>query len=150
LKTVWLMIGPSGVGKSTWAMKKMEEVGGNCTYLNADSIRGELYGDPSIQGDGNQVFSLLKARYAEALSDPLIDNIFIDNTSLSYRDRKGYYDGKNDFVLVYFKVPVETALQRNSQRTRQVPRDVILRQYRKIQPPTDQEVQAHKVIEVSE
>ena len=147
-KSVYLLIGPSGVGKSTWAMQKIGELGGNCAYFNADSIRKELYGDASVQGKGHEVFSLLKTRYRKALTDPKVENVFIDNTSLTSRDRKDYYDGKSRFVLVCFLVPIETALLRNSLRERKVPEDVIRRQYAKIQPPTAEEIEKYEVTEV--
>ena len=150
MKTVWLMIGPSGVGKSTWAMKKMEEVGGDCAYFNGDSIRKELYGDPAIQGNGHEVFSIMKTRYRKALADPKVANIFIDNISTTHKDRKQYFDGKSSFVLVYFSVPIETALLRNSLRERQVPEDVIRLQYGRLQPPTAEEREKFEIIEVRE
>jgi predicted kinase len=150
MKTVYLLIGPSNTGKSTWAMKKIEELGGKSSYFNADSIRKELYGDASIQGNGKEVFSLLKARYGKALADPKVTSIFIDNTSITHRDRKQYFDGKSTFVLVYFDVPIETALLRNSLRERKVPEEVIRRQYGKLQPPTVEERAVYEVQEVRE
>ena len=38
----------------------------NCIYLSSDAVRAELYGNESIQGDNNKVFSIMLRRAKEA------------------------------------------------------------------------------------
>ena len=47
--TCHFLIGPPGCGKSTFA-KKLAELG-NCRIVSTDAIRGQLFGEESIQGD---------------------------------------------------------------------------------------------------
>ncbi|QQR55771.1 MAG: AAA family ATPase [Candidatus Melainabacteria bacterium] len=55
MKRLLLLVGIPGSGKTTLAEKLIEK-GYHC--LNADSIRRELYGDASAQGDPEQVFAI--------------------------------------------------------------------------------------------
>lgn len=124
---VFMMVGIPGSGKSTAAAKLQEE------YLaevhNADSIREELYGDASIQGDGKEVFGLL---YSRARADVSIGcPVILDNCNVSRRDRKRamkQFRNKNvRFIAVCVDTPVDECLRRNQTRDRVVPEWVINR-----------------------
>lgn len=144
-KTVIIMIGIAGIGKST----KMAELlkGTDHVILNADGVREELYGDPKIQGNPMEVFAVIRRRYLDALMSPKVTHIGLDNTSLSYKLRKQYYklakdlledemiDDMPTFKLVYFEPDLEKALRQNAGRERNVPEDVIRRMANNIQPP---------------
>ena len=53
-----MMIGAPASGKTTFA-HKLAKKKSNCIVLSSDEIRKSLYGDASVQGDGNLVFDIL-------------------------------------------------------------------------------------------
>lgn len=53
-----ITVGPPGSGKTTYAKKYIEEHPGT-VHLSSDKIRAELWGNEAIQGDNNEVFSLM-------------------------------------------------------------------------------------------
>jgi predicted kinase len=125
----------------------------NTAYISANSIRRGLYGDEEIQGDGKEVFALVKELYREALQDDSVTEIIVDNTSMTYRSRKDYYDiatqtgAEVKFIIVFFNVSIETAHIRNLMRERQVPAYVIDRMHAQIEGPTAKERGFCEVIE---
>jgi len=140
---VYMLSGISGSGKSTFINK----VAPHALYLNADSIRKELTGDESDQSVSKQAFEILFERFRNALIDNV--DVIIDNTCLRIRDRKQYYDiirdceystGKRYVVILYSFVPnLEQSLHWNSLRDRKVPDDVIRRQFKNFEPPSEWE-----------
>lgn len=162
-KEIHTLVGIAASGKSTYAERLirnrlMEDfevpmpdnyVDPTC-YLNADDIRKELYGDPTIQGDGNLIFSILRERLETALRDSTTDLIIVDNTSLKYKIRKRYwelahavcpmFDHTFKSYLVYFEPNLERSLKWNQKRERHVPDDVIQGQFDRIQEPTEIEI----------
>jgi predicted kinase len=143
------MTGISGSGKSTAAKKYMT---GDHVYLNGDSVRKELYGDENIQGDGAKVFGIIKSRYDKALKDG-IETIVVDNTSLNPKTRKEYIEkaipAGYEVTIVYLKIPLKVAMDRNSKRDRKVPDEVIQNQFAKLTPPSPEERKICKVVEVT-
>ena len=160
-KVIYTLCGPAANGKSTYTsdlikekLKEnisddLENILQNITVLNADTIRKELYGDPTIQGDGMIVFNKLFDEYVSCLKDDYTELIIIDNTSLTYKIRKRYFRLANTicpmfehtfkYNLVFFNVPIEQALIWNASRDRHVPEDVIIDQYKRYQHATIQE-----------
>ena len=125
LKRLILLIGIPGSGKSTLA-KKLIDKGFHC--LNADSIRQELYGDASEQGDPKQVFSILFQQLEDALAKGL--DIVVDNTNLNPKQRRPILEratkaGYSDIQLWLLDFPLELCLERNQARERSVPEDVV-------------------------
>lgn len=154
-KKVYISIGLPASGKSTWAEIHLP----GATIINADDIRGELYGDPMTQGNPKDVWAIHDLLVRSALLDPGVKTIAITNTSLVPSIRKQYYDLAEEmvflkevdaveFVLVYFDVPLKTCLERNAARNRVVPEEVIIRMSEKITKPTVNEIQEHEVIYV--
>lgn len=164
-KKIFTLVGPAAHGKSTYAKKIIKEVykdkypddwfdRAGWKYLNADLIREELYGDPSIQGDGKEVFGVLFDRYIKRLKDDFTELIIIDNTSLTYKIRKRYYkladticpmfDHTFNYNLVFFTPNLERSLIWNKQRDRQVPEDVIKSQFDRYMGPTEKELKNTK------
>ena len=79
-----------------------------------------------------EVFNEWIRRICEALSDPNIEDIFIDATHLNDRSREKTLsrlpkENISKITNVIFLVPIETCLKRNAQRTGRevVPEDVI-------------------------
>lgn len=129
MKRLILMIGIPGAGKTTLAKRLIAK---GFHYMNADAIRAELYGDEANQGDKEEVFSIFFMRLEEALKQEL--DVVIDNTNLNMKQRKPILDrcqqfGYTDVQLWLLDVPLEICLQRNSQRERIVPEEIVANMY---------------------
>ena len=128
-----MLIGLPGSGKSTWAQRE------GATVLSSDAMRIVLSGDENNQTIHGKVFGamrhLLKSRL-EIGASPTI----IDSTNLRRRDRKAWLRLAKKHgarvEAIYFEVPIETALERNRKRSRQVPEDVIRMMLERLQPPS--------------
>lgn len=155
MKNLYIGIGISGSGKSTFLKTMLP----NAKYLNADSIREELCGDPSDQSKNKQVFETLYQCLTEDMRWDCWDTV-VDNTTLSESNRniiiKTAFDecdrinsSRPNVILIYFIPNLDTALFRNALRDRIVPPDVIKKQYDKICPPTERERKLYKVLEIS-
>lgn len=146
MKNIYILSGISGSGKSTWTKTHHPDA----IYLNADSIRHEIYGDENVQGEGAKIFGILFGRVKNALRGD--KDIVIDNTSPTFKDRKAYYDlitNTEDKVhLVSFVPNLKRAKEWNKKRTRQVPDEVIDRQFNKFAGPTEWERENVNIIEV--
>jgi predicted kinase len=125
LKQLVLMVGVPGSGKSTLAQRLVDK---GYAVLNADSIRQELWGDAADQREPEKVFEVFYQRMDELLDaarDIVIDNI---NTNPLHREqiisraRKKSY---TDIQLWVLDVPLETCLERNRSRSRNVPDDIV-------------------------
>ena len=127
-KELRILVGIPGSGKSTLA-SQLVKLG--FVRLSADAIRGELYGDEGIQGDGEKVFGKLNALLALNMTRGA--NIVVDNTNVHPKARKqiiklgrqyGYH-----ITIVVVQCPLHTAIQRQFTRSRQVPEEAIRRMY---------------------
>ena len=132
-----MLVGISGSGKSTYAhyMKNLfiEPV----EIVSSDSIREELYGDESIQGDANKVFRIMLARTKQFLGEG--KSVIYDATNLSDRRRinllkelKGYDCAKLCHVLI---VDPRECSNNQKLRERHVSDEVIYRQVQQFRPP---------------
>lgn len=123
--TLYVMIGPAGSGKTTFA-KRLWAI-----RVCPDVIRGEMFGDEAAQKDPEAVF-----RHAyELMTDWMClgwDVVF-DATSTTTKARRKILDQVDAIrcrkVAVFMNTPVEEALRRNAARSRKVPEDVIRKQY---------------------
>lgn len=138
-KTIYMLCGLPASGKSTWAERKkyyLEARGYETEIISTDAIRGELYGDESIQGDGKLVFDTAFKRI-EANLNPfsMVRCIIFDATNLHRKDREAFiqrfkkYDNPTIF-LVYFNVPFKVCKNRNENRNRKVPVKVMWRMWK--------------------
>lgn len=160
-KNICIMVGLPQSGKSTYVANKIKELNYNkCVSLNADNIRAECFGNTSIQNDANRIFSIFFKRYFEALIDPNIEYIFLDNTSISSFFRKRYinlaisacnaYKINYEINLVIINPDLDLCLKRNEEnlRGRYIPEDVIKRMFAQFEFPTEWEKEICKIIEV--
>lgn len=126
MSMLYVMVGLPGSGKSTIA-KGMHGV----KVVSSDSIREELYGDESIQGNGGVVFSTLFSRVSEELQKG--NNVVIDATCTRRKDRvalcKRFSGAASSIVAIYVATPLEECKERNAKRDRVVPEEVIDRMY---------------------
>ena len=137
--TLHMMAGVPASGKSTIAEHICKEEG--AIWLSSNKIREELYGDEAVQGDGRKVFSILFDRTKDALNEG--KTVVYDATCLYEEVRKDLLSSLsgtyNKAYCHFCDVDLETALERNSKRDREVPEGVIRRMFRNMQRPSDSE-----------
>lgn len=126
-------------GKSTYA-EMLVESGVFCSVC-PDKIRGELYGDESIQGDGKQVFDIAHHRIKELGKGG--NNVIFDATNINRsRRRKFVAEMRPYFDIIIFKwfsTPYYICDQRNQARARKVPNEILLRMRDNFQQPSMEE-----------
>lgn len=123
-------------GKSTYA-EMLVESGVFCSVC-PDKIRGELYGDESVQGDGKQVFAIAHHRIKDLGQSG--NNVVFDATNINADRRKKlvaemrpYFD---IIIFKWFSTPIDICTFRNMKRERQVPNEVMNRMWFNFQKPT--------------
>ncbi len=135
MKQLVLMVGVPGSGKSTLAERLIAK-GYAC--LNADSIREELLGDASNQEQNDRIFEVFFQRLDEHLKaekDIVVDNI---NTNPRHREQiinRARAAGYTDIQLWIVDVPLEVCLERNRQRSRNVPEDIVAKMHATLNGP---------------
>ena len=141
LKRVWLLSGLPGSGKSTWVKKQLETKGG--FWASRDAVRFSMVAEdePYFERE-TEVFNEWIRQICEALSNPMIEDIYIDATHLNDRSRNKTLsrlpkENIREITNVIFAIPIETCLERNRQRTGRavVPDDVILNMAKSFKTP---------------
>ena len=129
MNKLFMMIGIPASGKTSLAEQIANSEGAE--IVSSDSIRKELYGDESIQGDSNKVFRILQDRVVKGLNAN--KNMIYDATNISYKTRMAFLQRirklEVEKIAIMVATPYEQCLIRNSQRERQVPEEVIKRMY---------------------
>ena len=135
--TLIVLCGISGSGKSTFAKHLLDN---NPTIAIAcpDLVREILYGDASIQGNGNKVFQM--AFDIVELSGKVKADCVFDATNTTRKARKKVIEkGREyyDFILCYYFYPsLVKSLNNMQKRERQVPREILAKQMAQWQTPT--------------
>jgi predicted kinase len=134
--TVVLAIGLPGSGKSSWFKRH------NLSPLSSDLIRALLFDDPTEQRFQDLVFSNLRSMLRARLVARRPLN-YVDATNLTPHDRASWIKLAKDFgyevQAVYFDVPLEVCLERNSRRHRVVEEDIMRKMSAKLKAPTFEE-----------
>lgn len=133
--TLILLVGPPGSGKTTYAKKYIVEHD-NTIHLSSDKIRAELYGDETIQGNPNEVFSLMQSRAIEALNNG--QSVVYDSTNMTRKDRSYIISPCLKFVKIEAHIiwaPIKTCIERDAARERTVGKEVIDRMLKRFQAP---------------
>ena len=132
-----MLVGISGSGKSTYAHYMKNTFLEPVEIVSSDSIREELYGDESIQGNPNKVFRIMLARTKQYLGEG--KSVIYDATNLSDRRRinlleelKGYNCAKLCHVII---VDPRMCSENQKLRERHVSDEVIYRQVQQFRPP---------------
>ena len=132
--TLTLLVGAPGTGKTTYAQNYIKVFGG--IHLSSDTIRKELYGDESIQGDPGEVFSFMQRRAVEALNNG--QSVVYDSTAMTRKDRAGIIAVCPKFAKIECHIvwaPIETCIERDAARERTVGKSVIDRMVKRFQAP---------------
>ena len=142
-KTLYLMCGPAGTGKSTYVSKKILSEDKFCHHSSRDTIRfGLLKEGEHYFARVDEVFDLFCEDINETLHSDLYDCVFADATHLTAKSRQKTLDKLNlkniDIVPVFMEVPYVETLRRNSERTGRkfVPEKVITNMFQTYTIPT--------------
>ena len=131
------LCGLSGSGKTTYAHYMKNTFLEPVEIVSSDSIREELYGDESVQGNPNKVFRIMLARTKQYLGEG--KSVIYDATNLSDRRRinllkelKGYDCAKLCHVII---VDPRMCSENQKLRERHVSDEVIYHQVQQFRPP---------------
>ena len=142
-KEVVILVGIPGSGKSTLASTYKSR---GYLVLNADSIRGELFGDESHQANNVEVFEVFHDRLEKAMEagTPIV----ADNTNVTRNSRRKIIQAARIYdysvTLIYVRCPVEVRISRQSSRARQVPDYVIRKMYETLLAQFPEGIEADK------
>jgi predicted kinase len=133
---VVLTIGLPGSGKTTWYKRR------GVTPLSSDLLRSILFDDITEQRYQGLVFSTLRSLLRARLIARMPWN-YVDATNLSIHERRQWIKMAKSFgyevQAVFFDVPLEVCLERNSKRDRSVSEDIMRKMGEKLKPPVFEE-----------
>lgn len=156
MATLYILCGPAGCGKSTWAKNFIQEHK-KVQYVSRDAIRFEMVADrKNYFGCEKEVFKRFINYLVQALSDGI--DIIADATHLSEFSRRKLTQTIDmrfqnyNIIYVVFNTDADTCIARNSNREglARVPDNIIRNMSRDFHPPVlDEDERAIEIIEVN-
>ena len=135
---LYMMIGLPASGKSTIAKEISESE--DAVIVSSDEIRRE-YGDVNDQSQNAKVFKEVGKRLKENIENGR--NVIFDATNVSYKKRRAWLERFNRYnvekIAILVATPYEECLKRNTERDRNVPKEVITRMYHNFYIPQEYE-----------
>lgn len=130
--TLWILIGLPGSGKSTWA-EQFSQSSPPMQLISTDQIRRLLFGHEATQGPWLKVWQHVVQQMQYSVAEMHLHNLsgaIYDATNVQRRGRRKVIQtaraiGFTRITAVWFDVPIPLCLQRNAQRSRQVPPEVV-------------------------
>ena len=136
MKSVYIFVGVSGSGKSTFAAEYKKKYP-LTTIISSDQIRKELWGDESCQKQQGVVWNCVYNRLAAAIKDSESNTIMLDATNIERENRKELISFIHDHGAlanaIIFTIPKDTCIARDASRQRTVGKSVIEKQLKKYQ-----------------
>jgi predicted kinase len=133
---VVLTIGLPGSGKTTWYKRR------GVQPLSSDMLRTILFDDITDQRYQGLVFSTLRSLLRARLIAKMPWN-YVDATNLSPHERRQWIKMAKSFgyevQAVFFDVPFEVCMERNSKRERQVTDEIMKSMADRLRPPVFKE-----------
>jgi predicted kinase len=133
---VVLTIGLPGSGKTTWFKRR------GVTPLSSDMLRSILFDDITEQRYQGLVFSTLRSLLRARLIAKMPWN-YVDATNLSPHERRQWIKMAKSFgydvQAVFFDVPLEICMERNSRRERTVSDEVMKKMAERLRAPNFKE-----------
>lgn len=149
-----VLIGVPGSGKSTLAQRLIVERSER-SLISTDAIRGQLFGDEAIQGSWRLIWQEIRLRMQQVVQQFAAGTrpeAIYDATNTVRRHRReliglAHEVGFTQITGIWLDVPLALCLQRNAQRDRQVPVEVIQTMHHRLQvsPPTPSEGFTHLI-----
>lgn len=145
-KSLLVLVGPPGCGKSTWA-KKYIKSNPNGLYVSRDEVRYSFISDDDTYfAKEDEVFDTFCMRIGEGLVWKDCDYIIADATHLNQMGRHKLLNevapsADTKLIAVVFDTPLNECIKRNNQREGRkcVPLSVLRRMfYSKTDPAKDQ------------
>jgi predicted kinase len=137
--SLYITVGIPGSGKTTGVKDIVEKT--DATVICPDDIREEVSGDASDQSQNEKVWKIAYARLHKSLENG--KSVVFDATSVYPKARKPLIKvGKQyncEIVACVFPVTLQTAIDRQKGRDRQVPAEVIERFYDQFKMPSTSE-----------
>lgn len=137
-KTLWILCGIAGSGKSTWARQFLHSAEPETAIWHSrDMIRfAMLKENESYFAHEDEVYELFIKAIQTSLNNENLKDIIIDQTNLTDKARNKLFSHLEinpdvEIINVVFDVPLEACLQHNAQRTsrERVPDSVIKRMF---------------------
>lgn len=142
-----ILVGIPGAGKTYYAQSYIH-THDNTIHLSSDGIRAELYGNETVQGDPNQVFSLMQKKTVKALEQGR--DVIYDSTALTRKDRSHIIKACSNIARIECHIiwaPIKTCIERDAARSRTVGKEVIDKMLKRFQAPYyDEGIDKIKVI----
>ena len=135
--SVYLFIGIPASGKSSWAQKLLRESPKKFSYLSSDEIRESVFGDVTDMSHNSTVFQIMKDRMVTALENER--SVILDATFVKASERATFIQLAKELeaqvIAYYIKIDLGEALQRNDNRKRKVPPEIISQRLRAVEEP---------------